>query len=126
MKPTVLIIEDEDPIAEAEKIILQDLYQVHHARDGESGLAMVDKLVPDIVVLDLMLPKRGGYDICFTLRQNPRYAKTKIVMVTAKTLHSDEEKGMLVGADHYLTKPFEPEQLLAAVEKVLGNVASPA
>lgn len=126
MKPKVLIIEDDDPIAEAERLILEERYEVHHARDGEAGLQLVETLKPDLVVLDLMLPRRGGYDVCFTLRQNPRYAKTKIVMVTAKTQRSDEDKGMLVGADHYLTKPFEPAQLLAAVEKVLGNVARTA
>ena len=123
MRPRVLIIEDEEPIAQAEKLILEEYYEVHHAKDGDVGLQMVEQLMPDLVVLDLMLPKRGGYDISFTLRQNPKFSGIKIVMVTAKTLQSDEEKGLLVGADHYLTKPFEPEQLLETVQRVLGNVS---
>ncbi|HLD19361.1 MAG TPA: response regulator [Candidatus Nanoarchaeia archaeon] len=121
MRPKVLIIEDEPAIAQAEKLILEEFYEVHHAKDGETGLQMVEQIRPDLVVLDLMLPHRGGYDVSFTIRQNPKFSKTKIVMVTAKNLSSDQEKGMLVGADHYITKPFEPEQLLDAVQRVLGN-----
>jgi len=123
MRPKVLIIEDEPAIAQAEKLILEEFYEVHHAKDGETGLQMVEQIRPDLVVLDLMLPHRGGYDVSFTIRQNPKFSKTKIVMVTAKNLSSDQEKGMLVGADHYITKPFEPEQLLDAVQRVLGNVS---
>lgn len=124
MKPKVIIIEDEEPIANAERLILEDFFDVHHASDGETGIEMVERLKPDLVVLDLMLPHRGGYDVAFTIRQNPKLSKTKIVMVTAKNLNSDEEKGMLVGADYYLKKPFEPEQLLQAVQRVLGNATA--
>ena len=73
-----------------------------------------------LVVLDLMLPQRNGYDVCFHLRQHPELKSTKIVMVTAKTLTTDEEKGVFVGTDHYIKKPFEPEELRSAVSKLIG------
>ena len=122
MKHKVLIVEDEEPIAEAEKLILEDSYEVHHAADGDTGLEMANEIIPDIVLLDLMLPKRGGYELCFNLRQSEKFNKTKIIMVTAKNLDIDEDKGMLIGADDYITKPFEPEELLHVIQQVLKDV----
>lgn len=119
-KKRVLIIEDELNIANAQKMILGDDYEVSVANDGDSGLDMIRKLKPDLVVLDLMLPNRGGYDICFTVRQDHSLNNMKILMVTALTQQVDKNKGVMVGTDAYLTKPFEPEQLLAAVRNLLS------
>ncbi len=121
MKKDVLIIEDEKPIAEAEAIILEEHFNVHYAYDGEEGLKKAKELKPDLIILDLMLPKRGGYDLCYTLRQDPEFRDIKIVMVTAKNQAIDEDKGMLVGADDYIMKPFEPQELLYVVRQVLSN-----
>jgi DNA-binding response OmpR family regulator len=119
-KKSILIIEDEVNIANAQKLILGNDYDVSIAYDGESGLKKVRELKPDLVVLDLMLPNRGGYDVCFTVRQDPQLNSTKILMVTALTQSIDKTKGVMVGTDAYLTKPFEPEQLLTAVRKLLS------
>ena len=121
MKPKILIVEDEESIADAERMILEDLYEIHLASDGEMGLDMVEKIDPDVILLDLMLPKKGGYEFCFSLRQNPKHSKKKIIMVTAKNLELDQDKGMLIGADDYITKPFEPEELLHVIEQVLKD-----
>ena len=115
----VLIIEDEANVARAEQLILQDHFQTHIAGDGETGLEMAKKLKPDLIVLDLMLPKRGGYDICFNLRQDDALKAIKILMVTAKNQQIDKNKGLMVGADDYLTKPFEASHLLERVHNLL-------
>ena len=121
VKKKVLIIEDEKNIALAEGMILGSNFKIHYANDGESGLKMAEKVKPHLIILDLMLPKRGGHDICFNIRQNKNLKDTKIVMVTAKTLDEDEEKGMFIGADDYIAKPFEPEELLHVVNQVLNE-----
>ena len=119
-KKSVLIIEDEENIANAQKMILEDEFNVSVAYDGETGLEKMKKLRPDLIVLDLMLPNRGGYDVCFSMRQDPNLKDTKVLMVTALNQPIDKDKGVMVGTDEYLTKPFEPEQLLSAVRKLLS------
>ena len=119
MKKRILIIEDEKPIADAEKLILQEQYSVDVALDGDAGLDKIRKTKPDLVVLDLMLPRRGGYDICFHLRQDATLQDIKVLMVTAKNQPIDKEKGVMVGTDGYLTKPFEPQELLQRVTSLL-------
>ena len=118
-KPDILIIEDDENIAKAQALILQDDYKVHIASDGEEGLMKAKKLKPGVVLLDLTLPKRSGYDVCFHLRQDKQLAGTKVVMVTAKNQPIDKDKGLFIGADLYLTKPFLPEDLLGAIDSVL-------
>ena len=119
MKPTVLIIEDEHHIASAEKLILEDYFAVHIAKDGHEGLEKAKKIKPDLVILDLMLPKRGGYDLCFTMRQHPDLKNSKILMVTARAQQIDKDKGTMVGADDYLTKPFDADELLRRAQSLL-------
>ncbi|MBW2964667.1 response regulator [Candidatus Woesearchaeota archaeon] len=119
-KKRLLIVEDEVNIANAQKLILGSDYDVSVAYDGNEGLKMIRELKPDLVVLDLMLPERGGYDVCFTMRQDPELQHIKILMVTALNQEIDKSKGVMVGTDAYLTKPFEPEQLLTAVRKLLS------
>lgn len=119
-KKKVLIIEDEVNIANAQKMILGDEYNVSVALDGDTGMKKIKELKPDLIVLDLMLPNRGGYDICFSMRQDDDLKDIKVLMVTALNQDIDKDKGVMVGTDEYLTKPFEPEQLLSAVRKLLS------
>lgn len=119
-KKKVLIVEDEANIANAQKLILGEHYDVSVAMDGETGLQKIKNLKPDLVVLDLMLPNRGGYDICFNMQQDPELSNIKVLMVTALNQSIDKEKGHLVGTDSYLTKPFEPAQLLGEVKRLLS------
>ena len=120
-KKKVLIVEDQAPIAEAEKLILQDDYEVHIARDGEEGLEKAKLLQPDLLVLDVMMPKLDGFEVCKRIRADEGLKATKIVMVTSKNRDLDEFKGMETGADDYLMKPFEPVELLHILKQVLGQ-----
>lgn len=119
-KKKILIIEDERNIADAEGMILGDDYEISVAFDGNEGLSKVRTFEPDLIILDLMLPNRGGYDLCFTIRQDPHLSHIKILMVTAMNQAVDKTKGVMVGTDAYLTKPFEPQQLVSQVKKLLS------
>ncbi len=121
MKRSIVIVEDEVNIANAEKLILQSDFDVHMAHDGEEGLRLIKKLRPDAVVLDLMLPKMSGIEICKRIRNDKQIGSTKIVMVTAKNEDRDEMKGMTFGADDYIMKPFEPMELRHVISQVLDK-----
>ena len=118
-KKKVLIIEDEKNILEAEAMILAEEFEVIKAMDGDSGFKLAKDHKPDLVVLDLMLPNRGGYDLCFHFRQDEELKDTKILMVTALGQEIDKRKGVMVGTDYYMTKPFEPEEFLSTVKKLV-------
>jgi len=121
MKKSVLIIEDEKHIAEAQSLILSEFYRVHHAPDGAKGVEMANKLKPDVILLDIMLPKMNGYEVCRKIRGNAELKGTKIVMVTAKNQQIDENTGISIGADDYIMKPFEADELKHVVEQVLNQ-----
>jgi two-component system alkaline phosphatase synthesis response regulator PhoP len=119
MKKNVLIIEDDENIAKAEELILMNDFNVHTAKDGEEGLKKARELKPDLIVLDLMMPKIGGMEVCKHIRNDDIISKTKIIMVTAKNQPKDELKGMNTGADDYIMKPFEADELMHVVNQVL-------
>lgn len=119
-KATVLIVEDEISIAKAQELILSERYDVHLAHDGEAGLMKARELRPDLVVLDIMMPKMSGYEVCRSIKSDKALESTRIVMVTAKNQDKDEALGMDLGADDYIMKPFEPEELLHVVGQVLS------
>ena len=118
-KKTIVIAEDEKAIADAERLILEDEFMVHLAHDGEQAISTINRVKPDIVVLDLMLPKLNGLEICKKIRENKDLSHTKIVMVTAKNTTQDEMRGLGVGADDYIMKPFEPSELLHVTRQIL-------
>ena len=117
MKKICLIIEDERPIADAQAMLLRKEFNVHHAADGEEGIQKALLLKPAVVILDLMLPKMHGYEVCRKIKEGLR--ETKVVMVTAKNQDRDEQAGMGLGADDYIMKPFEADELLHVVHQVL-------
>lgn len=121
MKRSVLIIEDEKNIAKAQELILKDEFNVSIAFDGEEGIKKARKLKPDLIILDLMLPKIGGLEVCRMLRNDRELANAKIIMVTAKNQSHDELRGMETGADDYIMKPFEPDELRHVVSQVFNN-----
>ncbi len=118
-RKTLLIIEDEKNIALAEKLILENDFDVHLAHDGKEGHDKALVLRPDIILLDIMLPSMSGFDVCKRLRTNASLQHTKIVMVTAKDQDKDELMGMDLGADDYIMKPFEADELIHVVNQVL-------
>lgn len=114
MGKTVLIIEDEEAIVEILKFNLQhEGYETLEALDGEAGLALAQSEDPDLILLDVMLPKMNGFDVCRTLRQQGR--TVPILMLTAREEESDKVMGLETGADDYITKPFSMRELLARV-----------
>lgn len=116
----VMIIEDEADILEVIRYNLsREGYNVLCSRDGDEGYRMVKAEVPDLLVLDLMLPGQDGIEICRLLKQDPATRSMPIIMVTAKGEESDIVLGLGVGADDYLTKPFSPKELLARIRAVL-------
>lgn len=116
----ILIIEDEEGIVKLVKMYLEHhRYEVITARDGQEGLERAKTEKPDLIVLDLMLPKMDGYKVCGLLKRDTRYAKTPVILFTAKTQEKDVKLGKEVGADAYITKPFEPEILLSKIEELI-------
>jgi DNA-binding response OmpR family regulator len=119
----ILVIEDEPDIGDVIKYRLTlEGFAVSVVVDGQDGWAAVRQNLPDLVVLDLMLPSMGGLEICRCMRDERRTAKIPIVMVTAKGEESDICLGLELGADDYLTKPFSPKELVARIQAVLRRV----
>ena len=115
MNKTVLIVEDERPIVEILKFNLKrEGYETLEALDGETGLELARTGDPDLILLDVMLPKMNGFDICRTLRDEGR--AVPIIMLTAREEENDKVFGLEAGADDYITKPFSMRELLARVK----------
>ncbi len=121
MPKSVLIVDDEASIILSLRHLMQrEGYHVRVAGDGEAALAEVAAAPPDLILLDVMIPKRDGYDICQTIRANPDWNELKIIMVTAKGREIEAEKGLALGADAYVTKPFSTRELAKQVRDLLG------
>lgn len=117
----ILIVEDEPAIAENLQALLNAKgYEVSLAGDGSAGVAQARKDKPDVVLLDVMLPKMGGFDVCRILKMDPAFAKTKVVMITGLGRMGDVETAFKNGADDYIIKPFDAERLFKKLDKVLA------
>jgi two-component system alkaline phosphatase synthesis response regulator PhoP len=117
---TILIIEDDPTLRDTLAYSLhQEGYEVHTAADGEQGLALIRTHQPDLVVLDVMLPKLDGLALCRLVRRDQKIAATPIIMLTARGTQGDKMVGLDSGADDYLTKPFGLGELLARIRAVL-------
>ena len=120
MAKRILLVEDEKDLVKAVTFRLQtNGYEIITAYDGQEGLDKARKEKPDLVILDLMLPKMDGYKVCGLLKSDARYNKIPIIMFTARAQESDKKMGEDVGADVYITKPFEPQALLAKIKELL-------
>jgi two-component system phosphate regulon response regulator PhoB len=119
----VLVVEDEAALADLLKYNLEkEGYRVSVANDGEEALVVADESAPDLVVLDWMLPKAPGIEVCRRLRARQDTRNTPIVMLTARTEEGDRIRGLDVGADDYLTKPFSMNELLARLRAVMRRI----
>ena len=122
MCQSILIIEDDRRIANWTKVYFERAgFSVEVAYDGDAGLSVAYSLVPDLIVLDLMLPRRNGIEICNILR---RESDIPIIMLTAKEATVDRIKGLDIGADDYIVKPFDPDEVVARAKAVLRRVHS--
>ena len=121
--PHVLVVEDESALADLLKYNLEkEGYRVTLAGDGEEALMAADENPPDLVVLDWMLPKAPGIEVCRRLRTRQHTRNTPIVMLTARTEESDRIRGLDMGADDYITKPFSMSELLARIRAVMRRI----
>jgi len=119
-KKKILVIDDESDLVEMLSIRLEaNNYQVITASDGQLGLDKARSEKPDLIILDLMLPKIDGYKVCRLLKFDEKYKNIPVVLFTAKALDADKELGEEVGADAYITKPFEPGILLDKIKQLL-------
>jgi two-component system phosphate regulon response regulator PhoB len=125
-KSKILILEDENSLVEVLSYnLLRDGYEVIVAKEGPEGLRKTQMLLPDLVILDLMLPGLNGLDICRELRASPRTTGIPILMLTAKGEETDQIVGFAMGADDYVTKPFSVKVLLQRIKVLLRRAASP-
>src|SRR5271169_2930363 len=123
----VLLIEDDRDIVELVRYNLErEGFQVAAATDGATGLAQVRKTPPDLLLLDLMLPKLSGLEICKEIRRDQSLNRLPILMLTARGEEADRVVGLEMGADDYVTKPFSPRELLARVKALLRRAEPPA
>jgi DNA-binding response OmpR family regulator len=121
MAASVLVADDEANIVLSLKFLLSQAgFEVRVASDGEAALAAVAENPPDLVLLDVMIPKRDGYDVCQAIRANPAWSKVRIVMLTAKGRDVERVKGLALGADDYVTKPFSTRELVDKVKRILA------
>lgn len=118
----VLIVEDQTDIRELICLTLElEDYELHEADNGDGGYAAATTLKPDLILLDVMMPgSMDGIEVCRRLKSDPRYSKTRIIILSAKGQDQDKQTGKQAGADGYLTKPFSPRQLLEVVHKQIG------
>ncbi|QHI70035.1 response regulator [Tichowtungia aerotolerans] len=124
-KTNILIVEDEEDIRELVKYNLhRENFGVLEAGSGEEGLTMVERMTPDLVLLDLMLPGKDGLEICRILKRDERTQDIPVVMMTARGEESDIVTGLELGAEDYIVKPFSPKVLAARVKAVLRRHAS--
>ena len=121
--PTEILIVDDEPniVLSLEYLMQQAGHTVRTARDGEAALAALQDAVPDLVLLDVMMPKKDGYEVLQAIRTQPEWKRVKVVMLTAKGREVEREKGLSLGADDYVTKPFATQELVAKVRQILGE-----
>jgi DNA-binding response OmpR family regulator len=120
MPKRVLVVEDEPNIILSLEFLVKEAgYDVRVARDGEEALKAVAEDHPDVVILDVMIPKRDGYDVCQTIRANPAWKGMRIIMLTARGREAEREKGLALGADDYIIKPFSTRELTTKLKQIL-------
>jgi DNA-binding response OmpR family regulator len=122
MPKEILIVDDEPSIVVPIQFLMeQQGYRVLVAENGEDALDAIYKYKPDLILLDIMLPRIDGYEVCEIVRLNPEYRDIKIIFLTAKGREVEIAKGLALGANAYITKPFSNTQLVAKVKELLDN-----
>ena len=126
MAKKILIVDDEPNIVTALEYLLQKSgYEVLLARDGDAALKQVEKHLPDLVLLDVMMSLKSGYEVCQRMRDRADWQHIKIVMLSAKGREAEVSKGLSLGADLYVTKPFSNQDLIARINELLRQAATP-
>jgi two-component system, OmpR family, response regulator MtrA len=121
----ILIAEDDEEIRELLLFKLRNVgFDAYGVEDGEAALTMAESILPDVIVLDWMMPRMNGLDACAALRSNPKFRALPIMLLTAKGQESDVERGFTAGADDYVVKPFSPRELVHRIEALLTRSRS--
>ncbi len=120
--PERILIADDEPniLISLEYLMKREGYEVHVARDGQEALHLLHRLHPRLVLLDVMMPNKNGFEVCQEVRADESLKDTLVLMLTAKGRDTDIAKGLGVGADAYMTKPFSTKELAAKVAEMLG------
>jgi len=127
MTARVLIVEDEESILlSLEFLLTKEGYAVSTARDGEAAVRALETAAPDLVLLDVMLPLIDGFELCRLIRANPALRHTRIMMVTARGREPEIARGIALGANAYVTKPFSTRDLMDSIRALLDGTASAA
>jgi len=122
MTKKILIVDDEPNIVISLEFLMQrEGYRVAVAVDGDEALRRIAEFEPDLILLDVMLPKKSGFEVCQEIRLNPAWAAIRIIMLTAKGREPEVQKGLAIGADAYMTKPFSTKDLVAQVKALLDG-----
>lgn len=122
MSQSILIVDDESYIVTSLSYVMKNAgFEVDTAFDGEAALAKVNDKRPDLIILDIMMPKLDGFEVCKRIRENADWNSIKIMMLTAKGREEEKAKGLALGADTYLTKPFSTRDILKQVQDLLGQ-----
>lgn len=122
----VLIVDDEPNIVTSLEFLMRESdYDVRVAGNGDEALRLMETFRPNLVLLDVMMPRRSGFEVCRKIRENPAFAEVKIVLLTAKGRDLEREEGLGLGADAYVTKPFSTQELMSTVRGLLRSTAEP-
>lgn len=119
-KPILLLIEDNEDVITYIQTCLEEEYEIKKAINGQLGIDQAFELIPDLIISDVMMPEKDGYEVCAVLKTDTRTSHIPIILLTAKTTEADKITGLKQGADAYLTKPFNKEELLVRLEKLLA------
>jgi DNA-binding response OmpR family regulator len=117
----ILVVDDETHVITSLTFVLtKEGYDVSSAENGEDALTKIQQLKPGLVFLDVMMPKKNGYEVCQEVKKDPSLRNIYIIMLTAKGQETDREKGLSAGADEFISKPFSPVGVVEKVKKLLG------
>jgi DNA-binding response OmpR family regulator len=121
MAKRVLVVDDEPNIVMSLRFLMErEGFVVEVAPTGEEALAALNRQPADLVLLDVMMPELDGFEVCQRIRTNPAWQRTKVIMLTAKGRDVERDKGLALGADEYITKPFSTRELVVRVKQMLG------
>ncbi len=121
MKKIVIVDDEPNIVMTLEYTFKKQDFEVYIARDGSEALDILESVVPDVIMLDVMMPKVDGYQTLKSIKENDRLKDTKVVFLTAKNKASDIEKGLKLGADKYLTKPFSVKKIVSEINELIAS-----
>ncbi len=115
----ILIVDDDRTNLRFLKEVLSEKYQIQSVSTGEEALQVINTFEPNILLLDIMLPGMDGYEVCRKIREDKKFSDLRIILISAKAMADDKQKGYDVGGDAYITKPFDHLDLFSIIEKIL-------